>query len=163
MKKVVANQGQLSFPDFSKPFEIHTDASDTQQGAVISQDDKPIAFCSRKLNPAQTRCCVTEKELLSIVEVLKEFRTVLLGQKIKIYTDHKNLTHKVFNTDCVMQWCLIAEEHGPQLMYLKSTKDIVPDTLSRLRLKPTPTVQMSLFTKNPKPETQRVIWSNDRS
>ena len=28
------------------------DASKVQLGAVVSQDDKPIAFYSRKLNPA---------------------------------------------------------------------------------------------------------------
>jgi hypothetical protein len=55
MKKVICREVMLAFPDFSKPFVIHTDASHTQLGAVISQDDKPIAFYSRKLNPAQTR------------------------------------------------------------------------------------------------------------
>ena len=34
---------------------------------------------------------LTEKELLSIVETLKSFRTILLGQKLRIYTDHKTV------------------------------------------------------------------------
>jgi hypothetical protein len=34
----------LTFPDFYKPFHIYTDASDTQLGAVITQNDKPIVF-----------------------------------------------------------------------------------------------------------------------
>ena len=72
----------LAFPNFSKPFVIHTDASKLQLGAIISQDGKPIAFYSRKLNPAQTRYTTTERELLSIVETLKEFRNILLGQKL---------------------------------------------------------------------------------
>ena len=135
---------QLAFPDFSKPFEIHTDASNTQLGAVISQNGKPIAFYSRKLNPAQTRYSVTEKELLSIVEVLKEFRTILLGQEIKIYTDHKNLTYKVFNTDRVMRWRLIIEEYGPTLHYLPGEHNIVADALSRLPLAPTPRSECDL-------------------
>ena len=45
----------LAYPDFNKPFEIHTDASHYQLGAVISQNGKPIAFYSYKLNNAQTR------------------------------------------------------------------------------------------------------------
>ena len=73
VKKIISKETLLSFPDFSKPFEIHTDASHTQLGAVVSQDNKPIAFYSRKLNPAQTRYTTTERELLSIVETLKEF------------------------------------------------------------------------------------------
>ena len=72
-KKVMSKETILRFPDFNKTFHIHTDASHTQLGAVISQDNKPIAFYSRKLNPAQTRYTTTERELLSIVETLKEY------------------------------------------------------------------------------------------
>ena len=50
----------LSHPDFNKPFEIHTDASKYQLGAVIAQDNKPIAFYSRKLNKAQLNYTTTE-------------------------------------------------------------------------------------------------------
>jgi len=63
----------LAYPDFSKKFVIHTDASHMQLGAVILQDGKPIAFYSQKLNPALTCYTTTECELLSIVEMLKEF------------------------------------------------------------------------------------------
>lgn len=71
------------YTNFDKAFEIHTDASKTQLGSVSSQNDKPIVFYSRKLNPAQTRCTTTERELLAIVEALKEFKNILLGQHIK--------------------------------------------------------------------------------
>ena len=94
MKKIVAREVMLSYPNFSKEFHIHTDASKTQLGAVISQNGKPIAFYSRKLNPAQTRYTTTERELLYIVETLKAFRCILLGQQIIVHTDHENLTYK---------------------------------------------------------------------
>ena len=64
VKEIISKETLLSFPDFSKPFEIHTDASHTQLGAVVSQDKKPIAFYSRKLNPAQTRCTTTKRTTL---------------------------------------------------------------------------------------------------
>ena len=134
MKKIICREVMLAFPDFSKPFVIHTDASHTQLGAVISQDDKPIAFYSRKLNDAQTRYTTTERELLSIVETLKEFRNILLGYPIVVYTDHKNLTCANFNTERVMRWRLILEEYGPELRYIKGEKNIVADALSRLAL-----------------------------
>jgi hypothetical protein len=54
MKCIILRETLLVYPDFNKPFIIHTDASQSQLGAVISQDNKPIAFYSRKLNPTQT-------------------------------------------------------------------------------------------------------------
>jgi hypothetical protein len=53
VKQGITNDVMPSFPDFSNPFEIHTNASDLQLGAVILQDRKPVAFYSRKLNPTQ--------------------------------------------------------------------------------------------------------------
>jgi hypothetical protein len=82
----------LAYLDFNAPFQIHTDASKDQIGAVISQNGKPIAFFSGKLNSAQRNYTTTEKELLSSVVTLKEFRNILLGHQITVYTDHKKLT-----------------------------------------------------------------------
>ena len=91
MKKIVSREVTLAYPNFSQPFVIYTDASDYQLGSVITQEGRPLAFYSRKLNTAQVNYTVNEKELLSIVETLKEFRGILLGHKLKVYTDHKNL------------------------------------------------------------------------
>lgn len=136
IKRIVSREVLLSFPKFNKTFEIHTDASKYQLGAVIAQEGKPIAFFSRKLNSAQLNYTTTERELLAIVETLREFRSILLGQQIIVYTDHKNLTYKVFNTERVMRWRLIIEEYGPELRYIKGHHNVVADTLSRMDLDP---------------------------
>ena len=75
---------------------------------------------------------------MAIVETIKEFRNILLGQKIVIHTDHKNLTYANFNTDRVIRWRLIIEEYGPDLKYIEGPKNIVADALSRLGLKDNP-------------------------
>ena len=67
---------------------------------------------SRKLTDAQQRYTITERGLLSIVETLKDFITILLGQKLRIYTDNKKPTCKCFNTDRVLRRRLIIEEYG---------------------------------------------------
>jgi RNase H-like domain found in reverse transcriptase len=59
-KQIVSREVMLAFLDFSQPFDIHTDARKLQLGAVISQNNKPIAFFSRKLNPAQMCYTTTE-------------------------------------------------------------------------------------------------------
>ena len=42
-----------AYPDFTKIFHIYTDASDFQLGSVINQNNRPLAFHSRKLTPTQ--------------------------------------------------------------------------------------------------------------
>ena len=134
IKQIVGCETLLSYPDFNLPFEIHTDASHTQLGVVISQNNKPIAFYSRKLQPAQRQYTNTERELLSIIKTLKEFKNILLGQQIVVYTNHKNLTYKNFNKECVMRWQLLIEEFGPTIEYIKGPKNIMAYALSRLNL-----------------------------
>ena len=134
MKRIIMRETLLAYPNFSEVFDIHTDASLTQLGACISQNGKPIAFYSRKLNPAQTRYTITERELFSVVEVLKESRRLLLGQQIHVHTDHENLTYKKFNSDRVMRWRLYIEEYSPDLQYIKRESNVVADTLSRLEI-----------------------------
>ena len=90
------------------------------------------------MTDCQTRYTTTERELLAIVETLKEFRNILLGQKIVIHTDHKNLTYAKFNTDRVIRWRLIIEEYGPNLRYIEGPKNTVADALSRLGLRDNP-------------------------
>ena len=109
-KKVIAQEVVLAYPDFSKPFEIHTDASHCQLGAVMSQGGKLIAFDSRKLNPAQSGHTTTEGEPLSAVETLKEHRNIHPGQQIEVFVDHKNLVNKTFNAKRIMTWRLILKD-----------------------------------------------------
>ena len=90
---MIGREVLLAYPDFNALSEIHTDASKLQIGAFISQKGKPIDVYSRNINISQQNYTPTEKELLSIVATLKEFRNILLGHQITVYTDHKNLTY----------------------------------------------------------------------
>ena len=88
IKHVIGLEVLLAYPDFNALFEIHTDASKLQIGAVTSQNGKPIAFYSRKMNSYQQNYTTAEEKLLSLVSSLTEFRNILLGHKIMVYTDH---------------------------------------------------------------------------
>jgi hypothetical protein len=62
---ILKQETLLNQPDWSKPFDIHTDASDKQLGAaVISQNGKLIAFFSQRLSKVQRNYTTTKKELL---------------------------------------------------------------------------------------------------
>ena len=112
MKSLVIKDTLLVLPDTNRQFLIETDASDYQLGTVIKQfNDKlkqnmPITFYSQKLTPTQQNYTTIEKELLSIVEVFKEFHQMLLGSKLVVSMDHKNLTHHMmqFMTQCILHW-----------------------------------------------------------
>jgi hypothetical protein len=68
VKAIISKDVVLAFPDNSKVFEIYTDASSKQFGAVITQDNRPIAFFSWKLSDMQHKYSIKEIELLAIVE-----------------------------------------------------------------------------------------------
>jgi hypothetical protein len=79
--------------------------------------------------------------LLSAIETCKEYKNILLGYPIIVFTDHKNNTFsgiKVFASDRVLHtcWLLLIEEYGVTFEYLpgKIQKNVadVADDLSRL-------------------------------
>ena len=138
VKAVIAKDVALAYPDYSKEFEIYTDASSKQMGAVITQQNRPIAFFSRKLSETQQKYSVTEIELLAIVETLKEFKGMLWGQRIKVYTDHKNLIQDALGltSDRVYRWRLLLEKYGPEIIHSKGIHNTMADAILRLDYSP---------------------------
>jgi hypothetical protein len=128
----------LAYPDYSKVFKIYTDACSNQLGAVITQDNRPIAFFSRKLSNTQRKYSVTKIELLAIVETLKEFKGMLWGQNIKVFTDHANLMRDALGltSDQVYQWRLLLEEYRPKNVYIKGIHNTMADAVLRLEYDP---------------------------
>lgn len=55
-KRILCNDPKLQYPDIEKPFILTAEASSFAIGAVLSQgqenNDLPIAYASRTLNPA---------------------------------------------------------------------------------------------------------------
>jgi hypothetical protein len=104
---------QEVFLTFNKSFETGTDASKFQLGAATTQGGKPIAFCSGKLNKAQRdHTDIYWARAFSYRRTLKEFRTIMFGQKLVVCTtEHEKLTFSVFNMEHVMRWQVTLEEH----------------------------------------------------
>ena len=81
---------------------------------------------------------MTEIELLAIVETLKEFKGMLRGQRLKVFTDHKNLIQDApgLTSDRVYWWRLLLEEFGPKIVHIKGIQNTVADAISRLDFGP---------------------------
>jgi hypothetical protein len=75
---------------------------------------------------------VTKQELLVIVETLQEFKGMLWGRKLTVYTDHKNLMQDALGltSDWVYHWRLLLKEYGPTIMYIKGIHNTVADAIS---------------------------------
>ncbi len=138
VKATIAREVVLAYPDYSKVFEIYTDALSKQLGAVITQENRPIAFFSWKLSTKQRKYSVTKIELPAIVETLKEFKGMLWGQSIKVYTDHAKLIRDALGmtSDHVYRWRLLLEEYGPKIVYIRGIHNTIADTISRLEYDP---------------------------
>ena len=76
----------LAMPNFSQPFEVHIDASNIGIGAVMVQQDRPMAYLSKALGPTKVLWSAYAKEMLAIIEAVQVWRPYLLGQCFKIVT-----------------------------------------------------------------------------
>ena len=92
LKDMVTSHPTLSYFDPTKPTKISADASSHGMGAVLLQDDHPIAYASRSLTPAQKNYAQIEKEMLAIVFGCNKFHDHIYGlPTVSIETDHKPL------------------------------------------------------------------------
>lgn len=138
IKTKLQEQVELYQPDFSKPFDLTTDASNFAIGAVLSQGRNPIMFISRTLSQTEQNYGTNEKELLAIVWSLQKLRNYLYGiADLTIHTDHQSLTHSISDknpNNKLKRWKNFIEEFGAKIVYKPGNQNIVADALSRQQI-----------------------------
>ncbi|KAL1129493.1 hypothetical protein AAG570_012438 [Ranatra chinensis] len=129
----------LRFPNFSLPFVITTDASQVAVGAVLSQvdsgGDRPVAYASKKLTPAESRYNAIERELLGVVWAVEHFRPYVWGRQFQIKTDHKPLVwvEGLKETSArITRWKERLASYTFQITHTKGRDNVVADCLSRM-------------------------------
>lgn len=119
---------------------METDASDYAISAILSQyhekELRPVAFMSRKMNPAERNYEIHDKELLAIVDAMKAWRHYLEGlqRPFTILSDHQALQY--FQTSKTLtrrqaRWSEVINHHKYTIKYRSGSKSGKPDALSR--------------------------------
>ena len=83
----------LALLDFSLTFKVYCDASKVSIGAILSQQGKPIAYLSEKLNEVKAHYNTYDVEFYTIVQALKHWRHDLIHKDFVLYTDHAALKY----------------------------------------------------------------------
>ena len=88
----------IKMPDTTKPFFVMTDTSLTATGGVLMQKDSngdlhPCTYHSATFSPAEWNYDIYNRELLAVIQALKEWHHYLMGteHRVIIIMNHKNL------------------------------------------------------------------------
>ena len=140
LRKAATEGPVLSLPIDDAPFRVEADSSGYATGAVLSQlqDNhwRPIAYYSKGLNDVERNYDIHDRELLSIMRALADWRRYLHGSTtpFEIYTDHKNLQYFMTNQKLnrrQARWSLELAEFNFTLIHKPGTSMICADALSR--------------------------------
>ncbi|GAU49705.1 hypothetical protein TSUD_182030 [Trifolium subterraneum] len=135
LKMAITQAPILVLPNFSLPFTVETDASGVGMGAVLSQQNHPIAFFSKPFCPILLRSSTYVRELFAITAAVKKWRQYLLGHQFIILTDHrslKELMSQVIQTPEQQLYLARLIGYDYTIQYQSGKSNTVADALSRV-------------------------------
>ncbi|EEQ97877.1 retrovirus polyprotein, putative [Perkinsus marinus ATCC 50983] len=139
LKRLLTSDPLLVWPDFTKEFELHTDASDIGYGAILVQRDEEgrervIAFGSRAVGESEKSWTAQEKECFAVIVFTEEFRPYLQDRPFKLVTDAANLKWLLtteHTTQRLMRWAIRLSAYGIEIVHREGKLNAVADMLSR--------------------------------
>ena len=151
-RDILNEQVMISYPDFSKPLIVATDASKFGLGCVVFQlvgpnDDQTtveeiiqsekryIRFASRALTSSERNYGAPQRELLGVLFALKSFRPYLFGHRFRLLTDHQALTYMLERpkvSSVIFNWLDEILTYDFKMEHVPGLKNILPDRISRI-------------------------------
>lgn len=138
LRDAVAHGPVLALPLDDAPFRLEADSSGFATGAVLTQLQsdvwRPVAFFSKSLSAVERNYEIHDRELLSIMRALAEWRHYIHGTQFEVHSDHKNLLY--FMTSQKLnrrqaRWSLELAEFDFKLVHKPGTSMVIADALSR--------------------------------
>lgn len=137
LKDIIIKVNPLKYFDTSKKIVLECDASSEGIGAVLKQDEKPLAFASRKLSNAERNgYAMIEKEMAAIVFGCTRFHQMLIGNQTIVRTDHKPLIN-IYEKPLIdapkrlQMMMMVLQKYNLKFEFIKGSENVVADALSR--------------------------------
>ncbi|UYV60919.1 K02A2.6-like [Cordylochernes scorpioides] len=136
IKDLLKQAPTLKYYDPNKDVVLSVDTSQHAIGAVLLQEDRPIAYASSALNDAQRHYPQIEKEALAIKFGCKKFHTYIYGKSLLIETDHRPLESiykKTINKmpPRLQKIFMEINQYRPNIKYKSGKELLIADLLSR--------------------------------
>jgi transposase InsO family protein len=140
LKDTLSSPAVLGYPDFTKPFELHTDASQQGLGAVLYQEQdgqkRVISYASRGLNKAERNYPTHKLEFLALKwAVTEKLHDYLYNQKFTVMTDNNPMTYVLTSAklDATShRWVAALASYDFDIKYRPGTSNADADGMSRL-------------------------------
>ena len=142
VKKVLTSKPVLRYYDVTKPVKLSVDASQSGLGAILLQDNQPVAYASKSLTDCQKGYVQIEKETLAIVFGCERFHQYLYGKEIEVESDHKPLealfAKSIAKAPPRIQHLMLRLQHYHlKVKYVPGKQMFIADALSRAHLETT--------------------------
>ena len=134
LKHKLTNAPLLQLPDFSKTFELESDASGIGIGGVLMQGGRPVAYFSEKLSGPVLNYSTYDKELYALVCSLETWQHYLWPKEFDIHSDHESLKYIRSQSNLNRRhakWVEFIESFSYIIKHKKGKDNIIVDALSR--------------------------------
>ena len=164
LREKLMSDSLVTYPDFSLPFRLYTDASNKGLGAVLAQKqegrEKVICYASRTLNKSEQNYSATKKECLAIVWGIRIFRKYLIANRFQVFTDHYSLQWlKSMKSESALlhRWAAQLEDYDFEVVHRPGKNQGHVDGLSRLPIEEFRFVENGKLTKLSERETKEAL------
>lgn len=134
LKEALVSASILAYPDFSLPFHLYVDASQTgiglTLGQIIDNKERVIAYAGL----ADKNYSATERETLAVIDGIRRFQPYLYGRKFIIHNDHHALKWLLSiqdPTERLVRWSLLMQQFDFEIVHRPGKLNVNADALSR--------------------------------